>query len=78
MQGQLSLIYAIFITSPAPSWLAINYKFHSWELAIHKERFFLKNAVGYGFNQFFMDIPSFWYIICLYSLTKSYLSPKNN
>ena len=39
-------------------------------------KFWIENATGDDFNQFLMDIPSFWRIICLCSWIRSYLAPK--
>ena len=36
----------------------------------------MENAGGDGFNEFLMDIPSFWCIICLCIWIRSYLPPK--
>ena len=39
-------------------------------------KFEIKNAGGEDFNQFLMDIPSFWCMIFLCSWIRSYLPPK--
>ena len=36
----------------------------------------MENAGGDGFNEYLMNIPSFWCIICLCSWIRSYLPPK--
>ena len=40
-------------------------------------KFWIKDAGGEDFNQFLKVIPSFWFIICLCSWIRSYLSPKS-
>ena len=66
---------------PSLAWLSAGLKIktnsmHSHVIFIAFFKLQIENVDGDDFNQFLMDIPSFWCIICLCSWIRSYLPPK--